>query len=107
MARGNNVGVCYGDKCPLSCSPSLGQTWPVLCRLKSQPDPSPERWTLSLTDKKRRGKINKYNLRNCSLYACVCLREKVSVWNSLNGEDLAGRAERSVPVRVGALGEEM
>lgn len=49
-ARGDNVGVCYGDKCPLSCSLSLGQTWPVLRRLKSPLTNPRERWTLSLAD---------------------------------------------------------
>lgn len=50
MARGDNVAVCCGDKCPLSCPPSLGQTWPGLFE-PSLTNPQ-KRLTLSFADNK-------------------------------------------------------
>lgn len=38
---------------------------------------------------------------------CECVRERVAAWKFLNTEELTGRADRSLPFRLGAWGEEV
>lgn len=96
MSFSNNVSVCYGDKCPLSSSPSSVQTYVA----------TPERDGLYLPQISSGEKINKYNSSLCE-NVCVwkCVWKRVAIWTSLNRKELTGRANRSFPFRLGVWGE--
>lgn len=66
MSFSNNVSVCYGDKCPLTSSPSLEQTYVA----------TPERDGLYLPQISSGEKINKYN---SSLCVKVCVKKSGSL----------------------------
>lgn len=84
MSFSNNVSVCYGDKCPLSSSPSSVQTYVA----------TPERDGLYLPQISSGEKINKYNSTtpHCvRMYVCesVCEKEWQSgpLWTEKNSQE--------------------